>query len=84
MKFKGRQSTGGQRDRYVLELWILILFDKLESVRQIPICFTGVGAPKAPLVRGKRSAVAEVNDSPADCQSRDRTARRRLSADQRD
>ena len=30
--------------------------------------------------RGKRSAVAVVNDSPVDCQSRDRAARRRLSA----
>ena len=40
--------------------------------------------PKAPLVRGKRSAVAVVNDSPVDCQSRDRIARRRLSAEQRD
>ena len=30
--------------------------------------------------RGKRSAVAGVNDSPVDCQSRDRAARRRLSA----
>ena len=29
---------------------------------------------------GKRSAVAGVNDSPVDCQSRDGTARRRLSA----
>ena len=30
--------------------------------------------------RGKRSAVAGVNDSPVDYQSRDRAARRRLSA----
>ena len=30
--------------------------------------------------RGKRSAVAVVNDNPVDCQSRDRAARRRLSA----
>ena len=29
---------------------------------------------------GKRSAVAEVNDSPGDCQSCDGTAHRRLSA----
>ena len=31
-------------------------------------------------LRGKRSAVAVVNNSPVDCQSRDRAARRRLSA----
>ena len=30
--------------------------------------------------RGKRSAVAVVNDSPVDCQSRNGTASRRLSA----
>ena len=30
--------------------------------------------------RGKRSAVAVVNDSPVDCQSRDRATRRWLSA----
>ena len=34
-------------------------------------------APKAPSDEGKRSAVAVVNDSPVDCQSRDRAARRR-------
>jgi len=34
---------------------------------------------KPPLVRGKRSAVAVVNDSPVDCQSRDRVARRQLA-----
>ena len=33
----------------------------------------------APSDEGKRSAVAVVNDSPVDCQSRDRAARRRLS-----
>ena len=33
-----------------------------------------------PLSEGKRSAVAVVNDSPVGCQSRDGTARRRLSA----
>ena len=33
-----------------------------------------------PLSEGKRSAVAVVNDSPVDCQSCDRAARRRLSA----
>ena len=32
----------------------------------------------APLSKGKRSAVAGVNDSPVGCQSRDRVARRRL------
>ena len=31
-----------------------------------------------PCVKGKRSAVAVVNDSPVGCQSRDRVARRRL------
>ena len=36
-------------------------------------------SPRLPS-RGKRSAVAVVNDSPVDCQSRDRAARRRLSA----
>ena len=36
--------------------------------------------PRLPCVKGKRSAVAGVNDSPVDCQSRDRTARRRLAA----
>jgi len=35
---------------------------------------------KAPSDEGKRSAVAVVNDSPVDCQSRDRIARRQLSA----
>ncbi|MBQ6875203.1 MAG: hypothetical protein IJN46_03080, partial [Lachnospiraceae bacterium] len=35
---------------------------------------------RPPCVKGKRSAVAVVNDSPVDCQSRDRVARRRLSA----
>ena len=35
---------------------------------------------RLPCVKGKRSAVAEVNDSPVGCQSRDRAARRRLSA----
>jgi len=34
----------------------------------------------APSDEGKRSAVAVVNDSPVDCQSRDWIARRRLSA----
>jgi len=34
---------------------------------------------KPPLVRGKRSAVAVVNDSPVDCQSRDGVARRQLA-----
>ena len=34
---------------------------------------------RPPCVKGKRSAVAGVNDSPVDCQSRDRTARKRLS-----
>ena len=33
-----------------------------------------------PLSEGKQSAVAVVNDSPVDCQSCDRAARRRLSA----
>ena len=37
-------------------------------------------APSRLPLRGKRSAVAVVNDSPVDCQSRDRAARRRLSA----
>ena len=46
----------------------IALFD--ENVRQ------GSRLPS----RGKRSAVAVVNDSPVDCQSRDRAARRRLSA----
>ena len=36
-------------------------------------------ALRPPCVKGKRSAVAGVNDSPVDCQSRDRTARRQLS-----
>ena len=36
--------------------------------------------PGLPCVKGKRSAVAVVNDSPVGCQSRDRAARRRLSA----
>ena len=39
---------------------------------------------RLPCVKGKRSAVAAVNDSPVDCQSRDRIARRRLSREQRD
>ena len=43
----------------------------------------GAGAPKAPLLRGKRSAVEVENDSPVDCQSRDWAARRRLARDQR-
>ena len=42
-------------------------------------CFDVV-ASKAPFDEGKRSAVAVVNDSPVDCQSRDRIARRQLSA----
>ncbi len=37
-----------------------------------------------PCVKGKRSAVAGVNDSPVGCQSRDRIARRQLSAEQAD
>ena len=47
---------------------------------RIAVWRTGAGAPRLPCVKGKRSAVAGVNDSPVDCQSRDRTARRRLSA----
>ncbi|MBR2896736.1 MAG: hypothetical protein IKC04_02465, partial [Oscillospiraceae bacterium] len=35
---------------------------------------------KAPSDEGKRSVVAVVNDSPVDCQSRDRIARRQLSS----
>ena len=35
--------------------------------------------PRLPCVKGKRSAVAVVNDSPVGCQSRDRVARRQLS-----
>ena len=35
---------------------------------------------KAPSDEGKRSAVAVVNDSPVDCQSRDRVARKQLAA----
>ena len=42
--------------------------------------FVGAVAPLPPSDEGKRSAVAVVNDSPVDCQSRDRAARRRLSA----
>ena len=40
--------------------------------------------PLASLFEGKRSAVAVVNDSPVDCQSRDRAARRRWLAVRRD
>ena len=36
--------------------------------------------PRLPCVKGKRSAVAVVNASPVDWQSRDRVARRQLSA----
>ena len=36
-----------------------------------------VSSDLASLKEGKRSAVAVVNDSPVDCQSRDRAARRR-------
>ena len=44
----------------------------------VKLGFVGVLAhPSLPL-RGKRSAVAVVNDSPADCQSRDGVARRQL------
>ncbi len=35
---------------------------------------------KAPSDEGKRSAVAVVNDSPVDCQSRDRNCHSNLSA----
>ena len=38
------------------------------------------GESLGPLLEGKRSAVAVVNDSPVGCQSCDRAARRRLSA----
>ena len=37
-----------------------------------------------PCVKGKQSAVAVVNNSPVDCQSRDLAARRRLSREQND
>jgi hypothetical protein len=36
---------------------------------------------RLPCAKGKRSAVAVVNDSPVGCQSRDRVARRQLSAE---
>ena len=42
--------------------------------------FTAPQALRPPCLKGKRSAVAEVNDS-GSCQSRDRIARRRLSAE---
>ena len=40
--------------------------------------------PRPPCVKGKRSAVAVVNASPVDWQSRDRVARRQLSCEQHD
>ena len=42
-----------------------------------------VGAGEGGSGAGKRSAVAGVNDSPVDCQSRDRIARRQLASGQR-
>ena len=39
---------------------------------------------RLPCVKGKRSAVAVVNDNPVDCQSRDRARRSELSRGQRD
>jgi len=48
--------------------------NKLQVI--FPVCTVPI---KPPLVRGKRSAVAVVNDSPVDCQSRDGVARRQLA-----
>ena len=48
------------------------------------VYFFIMGPKKPPSDEGKRSAVAVVNDSPVDCQSRDRAARRRLAREQRD
>jgi len=47
---------------------------------RLQFVFLFCAAPRAPSDEGKRSAVAVVNDSPVDCQSRDRIARRQLSA----
>jgi len=48
------------------------------------MCFKKAPFPLAPSDEGKRSAVAVVNGCPVDSQSRDRAARRRLSAEQAD
>jgi len=54
------------------------------TARQIAVCRYDDRRTKAPSDEGKQSAVAVVNDSPVDCQSRDRIARRQLSAEQAD
>ena len=41
-------------------------------------------AVSLPCAKGKRSAVAVVNDNPVDCQSRDRAHRSELSTEQVD
>ena len=43
-----------------------------------------VGEDLGPLAEGKRSAVAVVNDSPVDCQSRDRARLSELARRSRD
>jgi len=52
--------------------------------RERAVCRYDDRRTKAPSDEGKQSAVAVVNDSPVDCQSRDRIARRQLSAEQAD
>ena len=53
--------------------------DSFSSEKRGAYDFPAVNRPPTCHCEGKRSAVAVVNDSPVDCQSRDRAARRQRS-----
>ena len=59
-------------EEFSFERYHLLAFEDPNSV-----IYKMIVGGLASLFEGKRSAVAVVNDSPVDCQSRDRAARRR-------
>ena len=58
---------------------VLMLINLIQRTDKLVFDALARECPRLPCAKGKRSAVAGVNGSPVDCQSRDRTARRRLA-----